>query len=48
MKTAVEFAYKNTQSWEVILLSCASPSYSMYKNYKQRGEDFKNNAEKLQ
>ncbi len=47
MKDAVNFAYENSKSWEVVLLSCASPSYSMYKNYKERGMDFKNMAEKL-
>lgn len=47
MKSAVEFAYKNSKNWEVVLLSCASPSFSMYNNYKERGYDFKRQAEKL-
>ncbi len=45
MKEAVEFAYKNCKSWEIALLSCASPSFSMYNNYVERGEDFKKEAE---
>ncbi len=47
MKTAVEFAYKNSKPWQVVLLSCASPSFSMYDNYKQRWEDFSKLAEEL-
>lgn len=47
MEEAIKFAYENTNAWEIVLLSCASPSYSMYNNYKERGDDFKNMAEKL-
>ena len=47
MESAVKFAYDNATTWQVVLLSCASPSFSMYDNYKQRGEDFKKMAEKL-
>lgn len=47
MQEALTFAYKNTQAWQVILLSCASPSFSMYDNYKQRGDDFAKQAKIL-
>lgn len=47
MKDAVTFAYKHTSSWQIMLLSCASPSFSMYDNYKQRGDDFANQAKIL-
>jgi UDP-N-acetylmuramoylalanine--D-glutamate ligase len=47
MEQAVEFAYKNSTPWQVVLLSCASPSFSMYKNYKERWIDFKEMAKKL-
>ncbi len=47
MEKAVEFAYKNSQPWQIALLSCASPSYSMYNNFKERGTDFSSLAKKL-
>jgi len=47
MKEAVEFWYKNTPKWKICLLSCASPSYSLWKNYKEKWNDFKKNIIKL-
>ncbi|MDD4531046.1 MAG: cyanophycin synthetase, partial [Candidatus Gracilibacteria bacterium] len=41
MKEAVEFAYKNTPAGKVCLLSCASPSYSIWKNFEEKGNEFK-------
>lgn len=41
MKAAVEFAYKNTKPGEACVLSCASPSYSIWKNFEEKGDLFK-------
>jgi len=41
MKQAVDFAYKNTGNNEICLLSCASPSYSVWKNFEEKGDLFK-------
>ena len=41
MKEAVEFAYKYTPKGEICLLSCASPSYSLWKNFEEKGDQFK-------
>ncbi len=41
MDQAVEFAVKNTKPGEVVLLSPASPSFTMYNDYKERGNHFK-------
>lgn len=40
MKEAVEFAYKNTPSGSICLLSTASPSYSLWKNFEEKGNEF--------
>ena len=40
MKEAVEYAYKNTPKGEICLLSCASPSYSVWKNFEEKGALF--------
>lgn len=44
MKEAVLFAFKNTSPWSICLLSCASPSYSLWKNFEEKWEDFKENV----
>lgn len=41
MKWAVEFAFKFTKHWKICLLSCASPSYSLWKNFEQKWDYFK-------
>lgn len=40
MKDAVKFAYANANSGQVVLLSCASSSFSIWKSYKERGDQF--------
>ncbi|NDK08870.1 UDP-N-acetylmuramoyl-L-alanine--D-glutamate ligase [Candidatus Gracilibacteria bacterium] len=41
MQKAVEFAFNNTKSGEICLLSTASPSYSLWKNFEEKGDLFK-------
>ncbi|MBM3206343.1 MAG: UDP-N-acetylmuramoyl-L-alanine--D-glutamate ligase [Candidatus Staskawiczbacteria bacterium] len=41
MQEAVKFAYKNTVQGDICLLSCASPSYSIWKNFEEKGDQFK-------
>jgi UDP-N-acetylmuramoylalanine--D-glutamate ligase len=41
METAVRFAYKYTAHGKICLLSCASPSYSLWKNFEEKGDQFK-------
>ena len=40
MKKAVAFAYQYTKSGEICLLSTASPSYSLWKNFEEKGNQF--------
>lgn len=40
MKEAVEFAFANTKIGETCLLSTASPSYSLWKNFEEKGSEF--------
>lgn len=40
MKEAVQFAFGNTPTGTVCLLSCASPSYSLWKNFEEKGNQF--------
>jgi UDP-N-acetylmuramoyl-L-alanine---L-glutamate ligase len=40
MEGAVQWAYKNTPSGKICLLSCASPSFSLWKNYEEKGDLF--------
>ena len=40
MDEAVEWAFQVTPSGRVCLLSCASPSYSLWKNFEEKGERF--------
>ncbi len=40
MKSAVEFAYKNTEKGSVCLLSTASPSYTLWKDFNAKGDAF--------
>ena len=41
MKAAVSFAFRNTPKGQICLLSTASPSYSLWKNFGEKGEEFK-------
>ncbi len=41
MQEAVKFAFKNTGEGNICLLSCASPSYSLWKNFEEKGSQFK-------
>ena len=47
MEPAVRFASANALSGDVVLLAPATSSYDLYKNYEQRGEDFKQIVGKL-
>lgn len=40
MKQAVKFAYANTKPGRICLLSTASPSYSLWKNFEEKGDEF--------
>lgn len=37
MNEAVQFAYEHTQPGKICLLSTASPSYSIWKNFEEKG-----------
>lgn len=41
LEPAVRFASANARSGEVLLLSPGTASYDLYRNYEERGEDFK-------
>ncbi len=41
MRDAVAFAANNTLPGSTVLLSCASPSYSIWKDFEAKGNDFK-------
>jgi UDP-N-acetylmuramoylalanine-D-glutamate ligase len=47
MQEAVEFAFKNTKNWEICLLSTASPSYSIWKNFEEKWDEFRKNVYKI-
>lgn len=40
MQEAVNFAFKHTQEGQICLLSTASPSYSIWKNFEEKGTLF--------
>lgn len=48
MEEAVKFAYKYSPSGTTCLLSTASPSYSIWKNYEEKGNLFKEFVKKYQ
>ncbi len=47
MEKAVEFAYKYTPKGSACLLSTASPSYSLWKNFEEKGDLFQKFVRKL-
>lgn len=46
MEEAVQFIYANTPAGKSVLLSPASPSYNLFKNFEERGEVFLSAAKK--
>jgi len=46
MEQAVKWAYEYTPSNATCLLSCASPSYSLWKNFDEKGKEFMQNVVK--
>jgi len=47
MEEAITFAYENTGSGHICLLSTASPSYSIWKNFEEKGDLFQKFARTL-
>ena len=47
MSEAVNFAFKNTPAGKICLLSMASPSYSLWKNFEEKGDEFQRAIRKL-
>lgn len=47
MKEAVSEAWKNALPNDIILLSTACASFGLFKNYKERGRLFKEEAKKI-
>jgi len=47
MEEAVKFCLENTPKKKVCLLSTASPSYSLYKNFEEKGDLFKKYVQNL-
>lgn len=47
MEAAVKFAYENTPPKTICLLSTASPSYSIWKNFEEKGDQFQHYVKTL-
>ncbi len=47
MKDAVNIAYKNTSRGKIVLLSPAASSFNLFRDYEDRGNQFKKYAKKL-
>jgi UDP-N-acetylmuramoylalanine--D-glutamate ligase len=41
MEEAVKIAKQVTQKWKVCILSPGAPSYNLFKNFEERGKQFK-------
>lgn len=46
MKEAVAFAYQHAEPGQIVLLSTASPSYSVWKNFIEKGNEFQKYVKK--
>ena len=47
MRDVVEITFKNSKKGDIVLLSPASASFGMFKDYKDRGDQFREFVEKL-
>ena len=47
MKEAVEISQAHSKSGDVVLLSPASASFNMFKNYEDRGDQFRDFVNQL-
>lgn len=47
MRESVNFAFKNTPKGKICLLSTASPSYSVWKSFEEKGDLFKSSVKEL-
>lgn len=47
MKDCIDIAYRITPKDTICLLSCASPSYSIFKNFEDKGRQFKEYVQRI-
>lgn len=47
MTSAVKLCYENTQKEKICLMSCASTSFSLFQDYKEKGSQFKKAIKEL-
>jgi len=48
MADAVKLAYEHTAEGKICLMSCASASFSLFKDYREKGESFKKNIKEFE